>query len=80
MVTRMFRDKIGSIVKVYIDDMVVKSRKEEGHVTDLTEMFKILRPHKLLLNPNKCAFGVGATKFLRYMISNRGIEVNLDQI
>ena len=26
MMTRMFRDKIGCIVKVYIDDMVVKSK------------------------------------------------------
>ncbi|XP_065631182.1 disease resistance protein Roq1-like [Quercus suber] len=61
----MFRDKIGSIVEVYINNMVVKSRKEEGHVVDLIEMFKILRPHKLCLNTNKCTFGVGARKFLR---------------
>ena len=43
MVTRMVRDKIRSIVEFYIDDMVVKSRKEERHVTDLNETFKILR-------------------------------------
>ena len=28
MMTRMFREKIGCTVEVYIDDMVVKSRKE----------------------------------------------------
>ncbi|KAM2031300.1 hypothetical protein ACFX16_042567 [Malus domestica] len=28
------------------------------------------------LNPNKCAFGVGSGKFLGFMISQRGIEVN----
>ena len=43
MVTRMVRDKIRSIVEFYIDDMVVKSRKEERHVTDLNETFEILR-------------------------------------
>ena len=36
--------------------------------------------HKLRLNVDKCAFGVGAGKFLRYMITHRGIEVNPDQI
>lgn len=80
IVTRMFKNKIGSMVEVYIDDMVVKSRKEERHVTNLNETFEILRRHKLHLNANKCAFGVGAGKFLGYMITNRGIEVNLNQI
>ena len=28
----------------------------------------------------KCAFGVGASKFLGYLIIYQGIEVNLDQI
>ena len=28
------------------------------------------------LNPNKCAFGVMAGKFLGFMVSQRGIEVN----
>lgn len=80
IVTRMFKNKIGSMVEVYIDDMVVKSRKEERHVTNLNETFEILRQHKLHLNANKCAFGVGAGKFLGYMITNRGIEVNPNQI
>lgn len=59
--------------------MVVKRKKEE-HVADLTEVFGILRRQKLCLNANKCAFGVGTKKFLGYLISNQGIEVNLDQI
>ena len=29
MVTRMLQDKIGRTVEVYIDDIVVKSRKED---------------------------------------------------
>ena len=67
-------------MEVYIDNMVVNSRKEEKHLANLTEMFKILRRYKLCFNANKCAFGVGDEKFLGYMITNRGIEVNLDQI
>ena len=32
------------------------------------------------LNPSKCAFGVSSGKFLGFMISQRGIEANLDKI
>ena len=41
---------------------------------------KVLRQHKLGLSADKCAFGVGASKFLGYLITNRGIEVSPDQI
>ena len=80
MMTRMFWDKIGHTVEVYIDDMVVKSKQEAQHVEDLRGVFEVLRKHRLRLNAEKCAFGVGAGKFLGYLISNRGIEVNPDQI
>ena len=80
MMTRMFRDKIGCTVEVYIDDMMVKSKQEKRHIEDLQGVFEVLRQHKLRLNADKCAFGVGAGKFLGYLITSRGIEVNPDQI
>ena len=80
MMTIMFRDKIGRTITVYIDDMVVKSKREAQHIDDLKEVFEVLWQHKLCLNVDKCAFGVGAGKFLEYLITNRGIEVNPKQI
>jgi len=53
---------------------MVRSKENERHVTDLIEVFKILRQHKLCLNVGKCEFGVGARKFLGYMITNQGIK------
>ena len=32
------------------------------------------------LNPSKCVFGVSIGKFLGFMVIQRGIEVNQDQI
>ena len=78
MMMRIFRDKIRCTVEVYIDDMVVKSKREMQHIGDLKEVFEVLRRHKLRLNAKKCAFGMGASKFLGYLITNRGIEVNTD--
>ena len=80
MMTGMFREKISHTVEMYIVDMVVKSKEDYGHVSDLADIFEVLRWHKLHLKSNKCVFSVGAGKFLGYMITHRGIEVNPDQI
>ena len=71
----MFQDKIGHSVKVYIDDMVVKSKQEARHVEDLQGVFEILRKHKLCLNAEKCSFRVRVGKFLGYLITNHGIRL-----
>ena len=71
---------MGKNIEVYIDDMVVKSKIVSKHIRDLTNIFKILRGHKLHLNASKCFFRVGSGKFLRCMVTHRGIEVNPDQI
>ena len=76
----MFGPQLGKNIEIYIDDMVVKSKTESKHVNDLRDIFRILRRHKLCLNASKCSFGVGLGKFLGYMVTHFGIEVNLDQI
>ena len=43
MMTRMLRDKIGHMSEVYIDDMVVESKRKEGHIDDLKEVVEVLR-------------------------------------
>ena len=76
MMTRMFEPQLGKNIEIYIDDMVVKSRVESKHINDLGNIFDILRKHKLRLNASKCSFGVGSDKFLGYMVTHHGIEVN----
>ena len=78
MMTKMFEPQLGRSIEVYIDDMVVKSKVASDHVEDLTNIFEILKEHKLRLNAFKCSFGVGSGKFLGYMVTHRGIEVNPD--
>ena len=76
MITRMFEPQLGKNNEIYIDNMVVKSRVESEHVNNLGNIFDILRKHKLRLNASKCSFGVGLDKFLGYMVTHHGIEVN----
>ena len=60
--------------------MVVKSKVVSEHVEDLGDIFEILRKHKLSFNVSKCSFSIGSGKFLGYMVTHCGIEINPDQI
>ena len=80
MMTRMFESQLGKNIEIYIDDMVIKSKMVSEHLGDLRAIFEILRKYKLRLNDSKCSFGVGSGKFLGYMVTHRGIEVNPNQI
>ena len=80
LMNRMFAPQIRRNVQVYVNDMLVKSRREEDHLEDLKETFDTLRSCNMKLNPEKCAFGVTAGKFLGFMVSQRGIEANPDKI
>ena len=76
----MFESQLEKNVEVYIDDMVMKSKLVTEHLSNLGSVFEVLTKHKLWLNASKSSFGVSSTKFLGYMITHRGIEVNPDQI
>ena len=80
MMTRMFEPQLSKNIKIYVDDMVVKSKMVSEHLGDLDSTFNVLRKHKMRLNASKCSFGVGSGKFLGYMVTYRGIEVNPNQI
>ena len=60
--------------------MLVKSVHENDHLNDLQETFNTLRSYNMKLNPSKCVFGVTAEKFLGFMVSQRGIEVNPEKV
>ncbi|RZK27622.1 MAG: RNA-directed DNA polymerase, partial [Hymenobacter sp.] len=80
LVNKMFADKIGTTMEVYIDDMSVKSLRETDHVSHLEECFKVLNSYQMKLNPSKCTFGVSSGKFCGYMVTQRGIEANPNKI
>ena len=76
----MFEPQLGKSIEICIDDMVVKSKVVSEHLGDLDSTFNVLRKHKLRLNASKCSFGVGPGKFLKHMVTHKGIEVNPNQI
>ena len=80
LMNKLFAHQIGRNVEVYVDDMLVKSQRDDNHFGDLRETFETLHSYNMKLNPGKYAFGVMAGKFLGFMVSQRGIETNPDKI
>lgn len=76
----MFRGEIGKSMKVYVVDMLVKSRRSVEHILDLGKTFDIFGHYKMKLNASKCTFGVSACKFLDFMVNHRRIKANSEKI
>ena len=74
LVSAMFKSQIGKTMEVYVEDMLVKSKKAADHMENLAEMFSVLRRNGMKLNPLKCSFRVASGKFLGFMVNARGPE------
>jgi hypothetical protein len=80
MMQNCLESQIGCNIQVYIDDVVITTRKEESLISDLAETFDNLNRYKLKLNPTKCSFGVSVEQLLGFLVSARGIEANPEKI
>ncbi|GKV19153.1 hypothetical protein SLEP1_g29446 [Rubroshorea leprosula] len=80
LVQIIFKLQIGRNIEVYVDDMIVTSTRAEDHIGDLSETFQNLRRAQMKLNPLKCTFVVELGKFLGYVVSKKGIEVNPEKV
>jgi hypothetical protein len=78
--SKTFGDLIREKVEVYVDDIMVKTKRGSTLVEDLTLVFDKLRATRTKLNPKKCVFGVSTGKLLGFLVSHRGIEANPEKI
>jgi hypothetical protein len=78
--SKTFGDLIRDMIEIYVDDIMVKTKRGSTLVEDLTLVFDKLRATRTKLNPEKCVFGVSAGKLLGFLVSHRGIEANSEKI
>ena len=78
--TTPFHDMMHKVVEVYVDDMIVKSRDRVDHLAALQRFFERNKQFRLRLNPKKCTFGVTSGKLLGHFVSERGLEVDPENI
>jgi hypothetical protein len=77
---KTFGDLIRDLVKVYVDDIVIKIKSRVSLLDNLALVFDRLRLTCTKMNLDNCLFGVTAGKLLGFLVSHRGIEANPEKI
>ena len=80
LINKIFANILVNTMEVYINDILVKSLNADQHLDHLCQAFQVLKRYNMKLNLTKCSFRVVFGKFLGYMVTQRGIEANPDQI
>ena len=80
MAIALLHNMMHNEVKVYVDEMIVKFKDRKGHIVNLRKFFERIKEYRLRLNPQMCTFGVIVGKFLGFLVSDRGIEVDPSKI
>lgn len=80
LITQIFKPLIDRTMEVYIDDIIMKSETRAEHAQHLEKAFCLIQAYNMKLNLAKCVFKVNVGKFLRFMVTKMGIEINLIQV
>ncbi|XP_071939116.1 uncharacterized protein [Coffea arabica] len=80
LINGLLKNQIGRNVEAYVDNILIKSLTTSAFLSDVREVFGVLRNSRIKLNPKKCVFSVTSGKFLGYLVSRRGIETNPDKV
>ncbi|GJV51130.1 reverse transcriptase domain-containing protein [Tanacetum coccineum] len=76
LVDIVFKGQIGRNLEAYVDDMVIKSKRELEMIKDVEETLLTLKKVNMKLNPKKCSFGMEEGTFLGYIVTSEGIRAN----
>lgn len=80
LIDAMLSKKIWKKLEAYIDDMIVKTSKGESNATHVEDIMGSIKNYNTHLNLAKCLFCIQVGKLLGYMLTKRGIEVDLYKI
>jgi hypothetical protein len=67
-------------VTVYLDDILIYSRKKEEHVGYIQKVFAKLRSYNLFIDPEKYFFYIEQGQFLENIITTKGIEISSTKV
>ncbi|KAK1427604.1 hypothetical protein QVD17_16293 [Tagetes erecta] len=76
MMNRLCRPYLDKFIIVFIDDILIYSKSEEEHKTNLRILLELLRQEKLYAKFSKCEFWLSEVQFLGHVINASGIQVD----
>lgn len=59
-----------------MNDMTIKFIKENFYDPYPTSVFNHIWKYNMILNPEKCTFGIRSKEFLAFYLTKKGIEAN----
>ncbi|KAK3507316.1 hypothetical protein QTP70_013715 [Hemibagrus guttatus] len=80
LINGVFQDLLGKWVIAYIDDILVYSASLEEHVLHVQEVLSRLQQHHLYVKLEKCEFHRPTMTFLGYVVSRRGVEIDVVKV
>ena len=79
MMNKVFTEFLDKFIVMFIDDILVYSKKEE-HKEHLHLVLEKLREHQLYAKFSKCEFWLKEVGFLRHVISGEGLAVDPSKV
>src|SRR3954470_14685123 len=76
MMNSIFIEYLDKFVVVYLDDILIYSKKIEEHAEHLRLVLMKLREHRLYAKFSKCEFWLPEVTYLGHVISAKGVVVN----
>jgi hypothetical protein len=76
LMNKVFMEYMDKFVVVFVDDILIFSKTEEEHETDLRLVLEKLRTHQLYAKFSKCEFWLSEVAFFGHLISARGVSVD----
>ena len=80
LMNHVFQPYVDQFIVVFIDDILVYSKDRENHDTHLRVVLETLRKERLYEKLRKCEFWLREVSFLRHLVSEEGIRVDLRKI
>jgi len=75
-----FKGLVNKSVVIYLDDIIVYSKKQGNHLRDLKQIFQRCQRYGISLNPEKSFFTLSEGKLLRFIVSKSGIHIDPNRI
>src|SRR3954465_15027255 len=80
MMNSIFMEYLDKFVVIYLDDILIYSKKEEEHAEHLRLVLMKLREHRMYAKFSKCEFWLLEVTYLGHVISAKGIVVNPERV
>jgi len=71
---------VEGIMVVYLNDILIFTRTEEGHAKAIRWVLQVLQENKLFLCPEKCEFCKKWIKYLGLVISENEVSMDLVKV